>query len=305
MSDIERIKLKEELSKKIHEQFAENQKAKEQSLIKILGLIGGVIAVYFYVYEGYLTNKFDAFQLRFALTSSIVLFSGAAWIVVANAYYYRRDQYLHNKVRFQFGLFENLLPANYNPISIYLLKKRKNLLNLFMDKKVKCFLDMVGLYGSKFYFSYIRWLPDSYMIYFFLFPFFMILIMIIGISDLEFTLNLKKIDAITTLVILFNWVMILITLFVLPIKYSNKLIRRLLVWHGIIPFGILYLEKEEFINEMKGLIGINTSNQRKYEKNIFSDFKFFYKNRKSLNQDHITKIESIKTNYYFFKKTTK
>ena len=95
-----------------HKQFAENQRIREQSFLKILGFLGAVVFGYAYVFE-----KFPDRIIYAGIVAIMAIFFGA-WQVINIAYNYRRDQYVNYKIRELAGLVgENkIFPTNFNPI---------------------------------------------------------------------------------------------------------------------------------------------------------------------------------------------
>jgi|GEM_PF-6579566 len=107
--------LKKELLLGFHKQFAENQRVREQSFLKIFGFLGSVIIGYSYVYHK--TTEFDYIELSFiAIISQILLVFGAL-IVLSIAYNFRRDQTINAKIRTYARIIgdNNIFPSSYDP----------------------------------------------------------------------------------------------------------------------------------------------------------------------------------------------
>ena len=142
-----------ELLKAFHIQFAENQRTREQSFLKILGFLGAVVLGYAYVYKNF-SSEVDSFSL-IAITSTILLFFGAT-IVTVIAYSFRRDQYVCYRIRdlAKISGKDKPFPEDYNPSSLFNNDSYGHALNRLL------------------------WLPDLFRFYFLVFPIFQILILV-------------------------------------------------------------------------------------------------------------------------------
>lgn len=221
------------------EQFSDNQKYKEQSFIRILGFLGAVVFGYAFVYQKYLTRPQAYNFLDFSLisTAAILLLTGGAWLIIAIGYSFRRDQHIMAKIKKSIDIIgkQNYFSWNYNPLSIYCLKKSSRVVNLFIDRDLERKLDED--YYKVINLMYIRWLPDTFIIYYGLFPVFSLIITSLFIYEIYPWIHgnigvIYYIFAIVDIVLTFETIYF-------PLKYSKKLLRRLLVWNNLIEFGEL------------------------------------------------------------------
>lgn len=172
-----------------HTQFAENQRIREQSFLKILGFLGFVILGYTIVYQNYPQELHLV-----AVSASTLLFFGA-WQITTIAYNFRRDQFVNMQIRSEADIIgENkLFPSSYNPY--------KTLIEV----------------NSKRYYS---WLPDFLQPYYYIFPVFQILLLIsFCYRGQEHFINMYFSLIVSIIVIVIS---IFLTL-LLPLKYYIKI----------------------------------------------------------------------------------
>jgi hypothetical protein len=226
------MKLKDELVLKTFEQFAVNQNSKENVFLKTLGFLGAVIFGFAYSYREFLKGDALAWEgFAYISTASIILLGGGAWLIVAIAYSFRRDQYVISRIKANQQLIgkSGLYPKEYNPVSIYFLKSgwrwfppnARSLLNQFEEPIARDHVKFVLL----------RWMPDMFIIYYCLFPVFILFMLFVFVQA---TVSDEQINYsfIHTIVFTFDIGLFLASLY-LPVKYSRKLFRRLMIWHGI------------------------------------------------------------------------
>lgn len=127
-------------------QFAENQRSREQSFLKIVGFFGGVIAAYAYVYKEHPT---DLTLLSLVTIVAVVLLLFGALTVTVIAYSYRRQQYIVARINEHAGIVgpDRPLPPDHGPDDI---AKRR-----------------IG----RFF-----WMPDIFLVYYLVFPVFQLII---------------------------------------------------------------------------------------------------------------------------------
>jgi hypothetical protein len=182
-----------------HKQFAENQRTREQSFLKIVGFLGAVVLGYAYVFKN-IPDNILIFSFS-AIASIVVLFFGCG-IVTVIAYSFRRDQYINARIRNQADIIgENKpFPSDYNPTHI------------FKGRVTKFF-----------------WMPDIFLFFFWIFPIFQVLIMVSYSTKLQLGFSLSRASAIETLTIIVSFLAIFSSLFVF-FWYGNKLKKKLEVW---------------------------------------------------------------------------
>lgn len=112
-----------ELLKGFHVQFAENQRTREQSFLKIVGFLGTVVFGYAYVYKNFFTEV-EVFSL--VSIASIILLSAGCGIVCVIAYSFRREQYVNARIRGYANIIgpNKPFPSEYDPSHIF--KQRIN-----------------------------------------------------------------------------------------------------------------------------------------------------------------------------------
>ena len=173
MSENNISNLANELLKTFHTQFAENQRTREQSFLKIIGFIGAVVLGYAYVYAN-LSQNIVTFSFV-AFGSNLLLLFGA-FIVVIIAYNFRRDQYVNSRIRNQAGIIgkKKAFPEEYNPSHLYKGDKPKKYL----------------------------WMPDIFSAFFHIFPLFQLLIILSYLSKLKPIFALSNIDFYITVTVI-------------------------------------------------------------------------------------------------------
>jgi len=257
--------LRTELLKNSALQFSENQRAKETSPIKILGLVGGIIVGYSYVYSHYAfgTNgvKFDFYMLTLVTIASCFLLFTGAWVTTIIAYSFRREQFINSLIKTKNNLLFDIYPVNYNPLSIYTFKKSASLSNLLMKDSIKSYLISDRKYRKPVNFVFLRWMPDMYIACFLLFPFFIFVILTIYFiefsKDYTIALSFYDADLFVTFASYFVLLAFGITLIALPTKYSNKLLKRYLIWCGKMPFGLLSFRDDNEIQEISEYLSLD------------------------------------------------
>ena len=146
---------KEDLTKSFHQQFAENQNKHQSDFIQLLSILLTVIigfGIAFLNFGSSSTNEkvvlslFD-FSLAFSVAEGIL--SLGFFLVISNAYGFRRDQLLNSTIRENAKITEStasdewkIFPDSFNP--------RINF-NKKLNEKRKCMM--------------IRWMPDFYVIF--------------------------------------------------------------------------------------------------------------------------------------------
>ncbi len=257
--------LKDDLLKNSALQFSENQRAKETSPIKILGLVGGIIIGYSYVYSHYLFGSdgidYDFNTLTLVTIASCFLLFIGGWVTTIIAYSFRREQFINSLIKTDNNLMFSIYPANYNPLSIYTFKKAASLSNLFMKDSIKTYLISTGKYRKPVNFVFLRWMPDLYIAYFLLFPFFILVITAIYFIELnkefEIVFIADEPDYFLTLSSYFIITSLFVTLFAVPTKYSNKLLKRYLIWCKKMPFGLLSNRNRSDIKKINEYLSVD------------------------------------------------
>lgn len=253
--------LEKELLTTAFDQFAENQRAKEQTFLKILGFLGSVLLGFSLTYHGYINSDVGIHTFSLVVLASSFLLFGGSWVIIIIGYSFRRDQYVKNEIGKKAKIEANIHPERYNPFSIYTLKKNKKIVNFFMKRSLKKYFRTHGFFSDKIgynliNFSYLRWLPDLFIVYYGLFPLFLVLIIIIYSTCLDWTFDLKlwfstlSLETFLLNIVFYITVFLLILLLFLPIKYSNKLLQRLSVWNGYIPYDYISGKKQSIVDEI-------------------------------------------------------
>jgi hypothetical protein len=189
-----------ELLKGFHTQFAENQRTREQSFIKIVGFLGAVVLGYAYVYQN-LWRDSDAFS--FVTLASIILLLSGAYIVVVIAYNFRRDQYVNARIRKRAEIIgkRKPFPEEYDPSHLYSKDKHKR------------------------YF----WMPDLFTIFFHIFPVFQFLIAVSYYNKLNIVISFSNINWCVTVTLVLSAISFGLC-FVILFCYSRKLRLRIQKW---------------------------------------------------------------------------
>lgn len=192
-------KLAAELLKGFHTQFAENQRTREQSFLKILGFLGAVILGYAYVYKN-LADDVQVFSFA-AIIAVIVLFFGSA-IVTVIAYSFRRDQYVNVRIRKEADIIGDSkpFPSDYDPTHIF------------------------GKSSAIF-----TWMPDIFLFFFWLFPIFQILVLISYSMKLHLSFSLCQPSGPETSTVIVSVVSIVLSVFAF-FRFGSKLKGKIDKW---------------------------------------------------------------------------
>ena len=189
----DKMNFREELLVKWHTQFAENQRIREQSFLKILGFLGAVVLGYAFVYQSYPK------ELSLVVIAAISLIFFGSWQILTIAYNFRRDQYVNVQIRKYADIVGDgkVFPKEFDPF-YSLVEKKSN-----------------RLYS---------WIPDFLLPYYSVFPFFQILIIVSYFYRVN---SLQSFDCIKFFFRAFSiFVLFIVTLF-LPIYYYKKLVTKL------------------------------------------------------------------------------
>jgi len=151
----EKSHLQQQLMIGFHTQFAENQRSKEQSFLRILALLATPVAANAYVYH-FLLHRSATFpvslnELCLLQLVSALLLSAGACIIVTNSYNFRRDQTINAKIREACDLLgdDRIFPASFDP-RVSLPKKNR-----------------------------FTWMPDFLVVFFVLFWLFQLLLLVV------------------------------------------------------------------------------------------------------------------------------
>lgn len=194
-SEKESDKLATELLKGFHVQFAENQRTREQSFLKILGFLGAVVVGYAYVYKN-MSTEIDAFSFV-AFASIVLLFFGCA-IVTVIAYSFRRDQYVNYRIRDYAKVIgdDKPIPADYNPSHIFCRR---------IDK--------------------LFWMPDIFLYFYFLFPVFQSIILISYVLKRQLHFSFCQPNGYDTSTVIISLMAIGLSVYI-PLHFGSKLSRK-------------------------------------------------------------------------------
>jgi hypothetical protein len=124
--DKDNDKLKYEIMRGFHEQFADNQFKLQQSFIQVLSVILTVLIGYGYVYSNGGTFVFKDIQnydftLAFSFCVASLINAFGILLVLSNAHAYRRDQFVVSRIRKKVGLQSveendiNIFPHYFDP----------------------------------------------------------------------------------------------------------------------------------------------------------------------------------------------
>jgi len=142
-------KLTRDILSGFHTQFAENQRIREQSFLKILGFLGAVVFGYAYVYHNLSdsTDEVNIFSLV-TIASELILTFGS-WVVVTIAYNFRRDQVVIARIREECGVLgdDKIFPKAFDPCSWLKSDSRKY-----------------------------AWIPDFLLVFYVIFPVFQVIL---------------------------------------------------------------------------------------------------------------------------------
>lgn len=191
------MELSKELLKVFYSQFAENQRTREQSFLKIISFLGAVVLGYAYVYKNY--PQEEAFSYV-ALASIILLLAGAT-IVVIIAYNFRRDQYVTARINRQEKIIgdKKAFPNEFDPS------------HLFKDKE------------SLKYF----WMPDMFNAFFHIFPVFQLFILATYLHKLQVCISFSNFNCLVTIVTILSIISFCLSftvLFIYSVKLRNKIV---------------------------------------------------------------------------------
>lgn len=139
--------LAEDLLKNYQIQFAENQRNREQSFLKIVGFLGAVVFGYAYVYVN-LSHDQITFSLV-TMAAVILLLFGSAIITVI-AYSFRRQQYVTGRINRHAQLIGpgKPLPSDYDPSHLFATRVKR-----------------------------LMWMPDIFLIFYLVFPLFQLIVL--------------------------------------------------------------------------------------------------------------------------------
>jgi NADH:ubiquinone oxidoreductase subunit 3 (subunit A) len=200
-------KLAAELLKGFHIQFAENQRTREQSFLKIVGFLGAVVLGYAYAYQNLGGDSNNAFS--YVAISSVVLLLFGSIVVTVIAYSFRRDQYENARIRYYAQVIGEgkPFPSGYNPYHIF---KKK--------------------------WAYVRWTPDIFGVFYLLFLIFQILVLISYSTRLHLSLSFSKPDTFATITVIVGVVCIIICLIIL-VAFGSKLKKKYEEWEKEYPIS--------------------------------------------------------------------
>jgi len=172
MDEDKKQELKKEILLGFHTQFAENQRTREQSFLKILSYLGAIIIGYAFVYHK--SAEYSHNELSLVAILSVALLFFGSLVILTIAYNYRRDQIINAKIKGYVDVIgdKNIFPINYDP------RKSKSL--------------------KKWY----SWIPDFLLVFFCLFPIVQIILLISYILKLEF--NFINIHWLSTFTVIFG-----------------------------------------------------------------------------------------------------
>lgn len=192
LESIEKSKLAHDILLGFHTQFAENQRTREQSFLKILGFLGAVIFGYAYVYNK-LWTSIDKFSLV-AIASELILMFGAL-IITTIAYNFRRDQFIIAKIRISCGTLgdDKIFPKAFDPS--FSLKSKWRVFN---------------------------WMPNFLGVFFLMFPIFQLFLYVSYSTKLKVHFAVANINGYVTATFLSFIISFLVTLLVTA-YYFNQL----------------------------------------------------------------------------------
>lgn len=192
--------LRNEILLGFHTQFAENQRNREQSFLKLLAILAGAVAGYALIYRERLVGAPNALPVPvivlFHIVATVLLLAGTLLIITISRDF-RRDQAVNAKIRRGCDLIgdDKIFPSSYDPA--YGLKQW-------------------GLYD---------WMPDFLLVFYLLFVFFQAvgyaaLLLVSGAS-----IELRDPNWWITGGALFSLLSVLSSLFFWPGLYRGKLIK--------------------------------------------------------------------------------
>lgn len=185
-----KLNFREDLLVRWHTQFAENQRIREQSFLKLLGFLGAVVLGYAIVYKN------EPEELNMVVIAAISLIFFGAWQILTIAYNFRRDQYVNTQIRKDANVCDDIIfPKDFDP--------------------------SYSIMNSKRIFS---WIPDFLLPYYVVFPFFQILLLISYFIKIISTGDYFCISFCLTINIV---VFIILLTVLLPYLYFRKLVGKL------------------------------------------------------------------------------
>lgn len=185
-----------------HTQFAENQRSREQSFLRILAFLAIPVGAYAYAYHYYFhpTNDLKVGLPEFYLVQAlaVLLIFAGTWTLVIISNNFRRDQFVNAKIREVCDLLgdSKIFPDSYNP---------------------KNSLAFQGLF---------KWMPDFLLVFFFLF-------IAVQASLLYVFYDIVKPVCVgfgpetnwtLTVTVTLTWLLLIISLIFLPFWYRKKII---------------------------------------------------------------------------------
>lgn len=193
-----RADLRKEVLLSFHRQFAENQRNREQSFLKLLAILAGAVAGYALLYRERLVGSPNALPVHivvlFHIVATVLLVAGTLLIITISRDF-RRDQAVTAKIRRECDLLgdEKIFPSSYDPA--------------------------VGLQQWGLY----EWMPDFLLIFYLLFVFFQgvgyAALLIVSGAGLE----IRDPDWWITTGAVFSLLSVLSSLFFWPALYRRKL----------------------------------------------------------------------------------
>jgi len=173
-------------------QWAENQRVREQSFLKIIGFLGVVIYGYAYVYHNKSSDQ--EFSLIFIVCEFILTFGSS--IILAISYNYRRDQIVNAKILKKADELGSgkIFPESYDPC--------------YSFKNARSF----------------TWIPDFLASFYLIFPLTQIVLIVSYYYKINPERNICNLDYSTVILILFSIISLMISMY-LPFRYYNKLIK--------------------------------------------------------------------------------
>ncbi len=121
MEEQDKSTLARELMLGFHTQFAENQRSREQSFLRILAFLAIPLVGYAYAYQYYFhhSREFPVGLTEFCYVQVIasLLISAGTWTIVIIANNFRRDQYVNARIREAAGVLGDgkVFPYKYDP----------------------------------------------------------------------------------------------------------------------------------------------------------------------------------------------
>jgi len=178
-----------------HTQFAENQRTREQSFLKILGFLGAVIFGYAYSFHNY-PSQILSIEFSYVTLLSEFLLTFGALIIITISYNFRRDQIVNAKIKKMARVIgdNKIFPKRYDP----------------------CESDSIN--------NYLFWMPDFLAVFYYLFPLVQIVLFISFLDKIDACFDLRKPDLGLTILVLLSIISIFLTPF-FNWKYFKKLKR--------------------------------------------------------------------------------